>query len=302
MRPYYLIISYLALMSCTTEREVELPAYEPKLVIDGAIEAVVEDGRVVGSVAKVAITNSVSFFESISGADLARASDLSALVFISNGNLEEQLVLRLFGNDEGSFPLDIYESRRIKGQIGGKYSIRIRFGDPSAQFFGSEYIAETTIPSPVTLDSVWMEREEENDFRLRARLIDNPNQENFYRVFTRRKNKDNKFIPMHYSTLGDQFFNGDTLDLTILRGLESFSDVNKDLFFTEGDTIEVKFCAIDRLHFDFWRTLDRELYAAGNPFSSSGNTIESNIQTISGEEALGVFGGYGATLYEVVAQ
>ena len=56
--------------------------------------------------------------------------------------------------------------------------------------------------------------------------------------------------------------------------------------FRRGDTITVKWCAIDQPQFDFWRTLEFELNDQGSPFASP-VIIQSNIVG-----SLGIWGGY----------
>ena len=46
----------------------------------------------------------------------------------------------------------------------------------------------------------------------------------------------------------------------MLRGPESFTDIDDDLYFKKGDTVMIKLCTMDKAHFDFWQTLERELY------------------------------------------
>jgi hypothetical protein len=96
--------------------------------------------------------------------------------------------------------------------------------------------------------------------------------------------------------VGDQFFNGKSFTFSLLRGAESLSSVKDDTYFSPGDTVDIRFCSIDRGHFDFWRTLERELYVVGNPFASSGNEVMGNISN----GALGVWGGYGAVYYRLM--
>ena len=297
---YLKFIFFVSIISCSSESEIELPNYHPTLAVDGFIED--------REVAFVALTNSVSFYDNLSGYDLARASELNALLKLSelvpkggqNSTVfdtvrTETMILRR--NKTSSFPVFGYYSRRIRGKVGGYYYLRIEIPGTDSIFE-----ATTSIPKPVDFDTVWMEHVENDDFKLRGRLSDPDEEENYYRIFTQRANKDQRYIPMHYSTLGDQFFDGKTLDLTILRGLESFTDISKDLFFTRGDTILVKLTTIDREHFDFWRTLDSEIYAAGNPFASGGNEVISNVKSVNGHDVLGIFGGYARKVRFVVAQ
>lgn len=271
-------IMSLVWMACESDIEVHLPEYESKLVIDGYIEQ--------GRFAKVALTESASYFEDIDEDDLKRASVVTAKVTVSDGENDDILTLK---KNVNGFPPLIYEGTDVRGQVGKTYWLTI-------ENKGKTYTAQTTILPPPHFDSLWTEPTEERDqYILRGRFTDDADEENYYRIFTQRKNKDKKYIPVYLSALGDKFFNGKTLNIDLLRGAENYADINNDIYFESGDTVLVRFCSIDKPHFDFWRTLEREVYATGNPFSSSGNEILHNTS----EGSIGVWGGYGAS-YEII--
>lgn len=266
-------------ISCESEIDVQLPDYDPKLVIDGYIEQ--------GKFARVALTESASYFEDIDEDKLKRASVVTAKVTVTDGENTDILTLR---KNVNGFPPLIYEGTDVRGEVGKTYRLTI-------ENKGQTYSAQTTILPPPTFDSLWTEHVEgeEGQYVLKGRFTDNEDEENYYRIFTRRKNKDNKYIPLYLLALGDKFFDGKTLNLDILRGAENYADIDNDLYFESGDTVLVRFCSMDKTHFDFWRTIEREVYATGNPFSSSGNKILYNTS----EGSIGIWGGYGAS-YEIV--
>ena len=278
---FYTLLFVLA--SCEEDAgDLSLPYYKPKLVIDGWIEQ--------GKYAQVTLTKSASYFADIDSAALRQALVSTAKVSVSDGEKTEILTLTKNSN---KFPPYYYQGTQLKGEAGKTYTLTV-------QTQGTVYESVTTIHSPPSFDKLWFEFKSQDDSLalLWAKFSDNPEEENYYRVFTYRENKDKKYVPMYLSTLGDKYFNGETFTFNILRGAESFSDINDDIYFTKGDTIRIKFSTLDRAHFDFWRTLEREVYSVGNPFSSSGNEILSN----TGENTLGVWGGYGATYYRLVVQ
>ena len=74
-------------------------------------------------------------------------------------------------------------------------------------------------------------------------------------------------------------------------------DQNEEsIFFKRGDTIVLKFCSIDRSHFEFWRTEETQVGNNGNPFGSPA-PITSNI-----EGGLGIWGGYATTFDTIIAR
>jgi len=275
-----LIIPAILLLACVPEPSLDQTAYEPKLVIDGSIES--------GGFPRVVLSNSASYFMNIDSANIRDLIVSTAKVTVSDGETEEILTLK---RDDDFFPPYVYQGTSLKGEVGKTYSLTV-------EVKGKRYTASTTIPPPAKFDKLWFELAPGKDSLgyVYGQLTDNAEEANYYRVFTQRLNKDNRFIPVYLSAVGDQYFNGQQFTFTILRGPENFTNVIDDLYFKRGDSVRVKLCSMDRAHFDFWRTVERELYVVGNPFSSSGNEIISNID---GDDALGVWGGYGVSFYAI---
>ena len=281
---FLLLFNVLAIIQSCEESidDLALPAYQPKLVIDGWIEQ--------GQFAEVTLTNSASYFSDIDSVALREVLVSTAKVSVSDGETTE--VLTLFRNDD-QFPPFFYRGTDLKGEVGKTYNLLV-------ETQGERFEAITSIPPPPTFDSLWFEFDNEKDSlgALWATFTDEPAVENYYRVFTRQENKDNEFIPMYLSAIGDKFFDGKSFSFNILKGTEGLSDISNDFYFTRGDTLRIRFCSIDQAHFDFWRTLEREVFSVGNPFSASGNEILSNTS----EGALGIWGGYGASYYQIIVK
>jgi hypothetical protein len=58
----------------------------------------------------------------------------------------------------------------------------------------------------------------------------------------------------------------------------------------------LKWCTIDKAHFQFWQTMERSNNSNGNPFAAP-VSIKSNISN-----GLGVWGGYGASYDTIIAK
>lgn len=275
---FVIILAWL-ITSCEDSLDFDVQNYQSKLVVDGYIE--------VNQFPVVVLTRSASYFSTIDSASLRNMVVSRAKVTVSNGEKEEVLTLR---KNTSFYPPYIYEGSEIKGEAGKTYSLKI-------EVEANTYESVTSVPESVKLDSLWFKPGpgEDSVGMLYAKITDKEETEDYYRLFTQRVEKDNTFIPVYLSALGDQFFNGKTFTFSLLRGSESMTDKRDDIYFRRGDIVRVKISKIDRTHFDFWRTLERELYVTGNPFSSSGNKIESNI---SGG-ALGVWGGYNSSTYQI---
>lgn len=271
------------ILSCEQDITVELPEYTPKLVVEGWIEQ--------GKYPQVILTQSAAYFDKVDSASMRHSVITTAKITVSDGELEEILTLK---KKEAFFPAYVYEGNEIRGEVGKSYSLKI-------ESKGKTYMAETTIPEVAHLDSLWFEPLNDSDTlgQVWASVQDPASEANQYRIFTQRKGKDKGYVPVYLSAISDEIFNGEKVDFTLLRGAESLSNVTDDLYFNRGDTIYVKFCTMDMNHYRYWNSLERELYASKNPLSASGNQVLSNIQ---GEDALGVWGGYGASYFTIIAK
>lgn len=279
----YILLLLIVVAGCVPEPEIEFEPYQPKVVIDGWIEN--------GQFPKVLITRSMSYFGDIDSTTARKLVIRNAKVTVSDGVTSEILTLR---KDDAYFPPYVYSGTSFRGEIGKTYALKVESG-------GEVFEASTTIPDTVHLDDIWFDVLPEKDSLgyIYGKFTDDPDTANYYRVFTKRQNKDTRFIPVYLSALGDQSFNGKSFIFSLLRGPDTFTNVVDDLYFVENDTVEVKVCTIDRASFDFWRTLERELYVVGNPFSSSGNEIISNIRS---KTTLGIWGGYGASYFKIITK
>ncbi len=288
----YFFLPAMLLSSCQKQVNIDLPEPENKLVIEGWIE---QDQYPV-----VSVTRNSPYFSAVDSNTLVNLFILNAQVFVSDGVQTEQLTLDFSNAMLGVWPFICYRGSMIKGEIGKSYSLTI-YAE------GDTITGVTTIPEPVTLDSIWWKPDNQSNVEndslgyLWATYNDNPNLKQYFRLFTMRKGKDKDWVPLFGSTFDDIFFNGISFTFSMYRGIPSLSDIeaienDPELFyFKKGDTIDVKITSIDREHYDFWRTVEQEYYSGGNPFIFP-VVIRHNVKG-----AVGVWGGYGATFYRVVA-
>ncbi|MFT6868201.1 MAG: hypothetical protein ACJA08_003051 [Cyclobacteriaceae bacterium] len=273
--PACIFFSFLG--SCAGDFEVNLPPYDSKLVIDGAIEE--------GQFPVVYLTMSSGYYESVDSVSLLELIVPTARVSVSDG--DEQEVLTLFRNTD-RYPPFFYKGTDLRGEAGKTYTLEVVSR-------GETYTSITTIPEAIDLDSIWTQKVENSDslYQVWLSFIDPSEQENFYRIFSKVEQYQSEFVPVYQSVVGDRFFDESDISFFILKGNDSFTDVKNDFYFRKGDFVAIKFCTLDSDHFDFWRTLERELYLTGNPFGSSGNNISSNVYGTA--PVLGVWGGYGVS-------
>ena len=286
-----ILLLSLIFTSCEKNVTVEIPQSKNKIVVEGYVET--------GKIPFVILSHTLPFFGSINIESVVQNTIQGASVIVNNGTITDTLIqIPGYG---------IYFCPHIIGEAGKTYSLRIITN-------GIVLTATTSVPNPVPLDSTWFKIDGNRDSLgyLWAHLSDPDTLGNYYRWFARRINrytygsrigerKDSIFVTPRGSVLEDKFVNGKSFDFGYNRGSipnSTKDDDNNDErnFFKRGDTIVVKFCAIDRAHFLFWRTEEMQVGNNGNPFGSPAPII-SNI-----DGGLGIWGGYASTFDTVIAR
>lgn len=306
---YYLYLSILSavLSSCEKEIDINLPEDEIKIVVEGKIEQ--------NQPPLVILTKTSPFFAPTDLNTLQSLFVKNAIVTVSNGTTTVQLqeictsnlpdsllpqIAQLIGVSLAnlqSFGFCLYTTLdpSIFGEIGKTYTLNIQTEN--------KIITSTTkIPQLILPNKFWYKDAPgfTNFGYVWFELTDPPQIGNAYRVFTQRKGKDNRFIPVFGSVFDDQFINNLTFEGFLQRGQEPNSTAADDLaetseYYAQGDTIIIKFTTIDQRHFNFWNTFEIAAFNNGNPFASPA-TILTNI-----EGGLGVWGGYGVSYDTLVA-
>ena len=297
----FLLFSLTFLLSCEKEVDVNLSETEKKIVVEGFIES--------GTQPYVTLTKSIGFFDKI---------DLSSVEYVSNAiikvddlNTGKQVTLKEYNIDTtvGSqvFSFSIYApdfndpvAMAFVGIEGHSYKLSI-------QSSGETHLAYTQIPFSTGLDSVRVEPVpgKENEFStVRANYADPDTFGNCVRLETlaRRYVKDGSpelYFTSFNSVYDDNIINGTIVPLTIDLGFDKTKVYSREEFETigyvrKGDTVTVKWSAIDKSVYLFYQTLTFSAGSVGNPFASP-TKIQGNV---SG--ALGVWAGLGTKLYTVI--
>lgn len=282
MRFYKYIFTFIiALISIScVETNFEVSNYNSEIVIDGWIEQ--------GRHCQVLLTLSAPYFSNIDSTSLRNYGLTRAKVTLNDGEKSEVLTLK---PNSSYFPPYMYISTRIKGEVGKTYTILVEYS-------GEKAYATTTIPNPVVLDSTWFELEPNRDSSgyLWLKFTDNPNTKDYYRTLTKISGVNNKFIPNHIPNFNDEYFNGQPIVFSLYKGNASIEKMD-DFYYKLGDTITLKFTTVDKASYDFWNSFQREAINTGNPFASSNAKVKSNVAN-----GLGIWCGYGATYYRVIAK
>ncbi|MCS6916364.1 MAG: DUF4249 domain-containing protein [Chitinophagales bacterium] len=267
------------LAACTRDVDITLPPSEPQLVVEGRIET--------GVPPLVLLSRSTGFYDDFFLDSVSSYFVSGARITVFNGT--DSVVLTELMLDTAGVRIPVYVGVGMVGEEGKSYWLVV-------EAEGKKLQAVTTIPRALPLDSLWWEAMPENDTlaRLLCRFTDPPEPGNYVRYFTKRNSEP--FLPGFNSVFEDDLVNGQSFDFPLDRGVdrnnpESFNDYG---LFKRGDTITVKWCAIDAGHFEFWRTLEFELSGQGSPFAAP-VIIKSNI-----EGGQGIWGGYAPSYHQLL--
>ena len=276
-----LFLSLIFLSSCEKTVSFQLNNAETKkLVVDGQIET--------GKTPIVFLTNAIGVTEPLNFNTVLNSIARGAIVEVSDANRTIQLI-----EQNNAYQVAPQDSSFV-GVPGQVYKLKI-------QYLGKVYEASTKIPIVKGLDSMWAKKRsnttgpDSNEVTIFARYTDPDSLGNFVRYFTKR-NKE-PYFTVRNSVYNDEVINGNGIDVRIERGYDKINDTATNLFsnFKIGDTVQVKWCAIEKSVYNFWNTLEFSTNSVGNPFSSP-SAIMSNISN----GALGVWAGYGSSFKTII--
>src|SRR5690606_19658266 len=133
---------------------------------------------------------------------------------------------------------------------------------------GQIYTSFTTIPeNTMRIDSMWSKPPENEDalahnpnYRtVYAKYFDNPIKGEYVRIFN--KINSQPYLAPFFSVSDDEIINGTSVEVLISKG-RSKMNTEKDegepypYYYQVGDTLSIKWCAIDRNSFEFYKTLE----------------------------------------------
>ncbi|MEZ4799858.1 MAG: DUF4249 family protein [Flavobacteriales bacterium] len=325
---YFTVFFSIALgfifIGCEKEITVDLPATEPKIVVEGSIEQ--------GQPPIILLTYSQGYFEPTDLSSLSSFFVHDAEVTLSNGTLTESLIeictsdltpeqLELVSGIIGFTPEELAQYQicvyttlnpDLWGEEGKVYDLTVVKDQHSLH-------SSTKINQIVALDSLWFKipNEDPGDSLgfIFSILTDPDTSGNAYRWYAKRINhypawapqglagqqKDDNFIAPLGSVSDDAFFNGLQFEFGYIRGTgpnpSKFDDLNEERgFFKRGDTIVVKGCSIDLKAYQFILSYESQIANQGSPFSIPYN-LQSNV-----EGGLGAFIGYAAYYDTLICQ
>ncbi|MCQ2287426.1 MAG: DUF4249 domain-containing protein [Bacteroidales bacterium] len=293
---FLLLMASFFLCSCQKEVELDLPSYDKKLVIEGTI--------VNGEHPYVIISRSIAYLSNINVDTLVNnilVSDAVVTVTSSKGE-SEVLKYQLCSESPIGFA---YVGNTMVGECGTDYQLDI-------QWRGNSYSAKTSILQPFKLDSAWlapMTSFGDSAATIRIQLTDDPSQTNYYQFCVKvhgKKLTDKLWVSTIPVVFDDGVFSGQTVNYDISRGNPStiFTPTLTDeeraeytrMTFRPGDTVFLRYSAIDYTAYRFWSSASSDIMFGQNPFLNP-TPIESNIK---GDNVLGVWCGYASQVQTLI--
>lgn len=287
----YVLPLLVMLASCEKQIDFDLDESEEKVVIEATIEN--------GQPPMVVITRSLNYFSEISPQIFANSFIHNAEVTVSNGRtihrlkeyrvpLSANYTLYYYSIDSSSL------ATAFVGELAKQYSLVVTVA-------GRQYAAQTSIPNITKqVDSIWWKPpppstdSAEKKAIVMVKATDPKGYGDYIRYFTRRNS--GPFLPGLNSVYDDFFVDGTTYELQVEPGFDrNVKREEEDFFFARGDTVTLKLSNIDKLTFDFWRTMEFSYASVGDPFSTPVKVM-GNISN----GALGYFGGYASQYHTII--
>ncbi|WP_316820608.1 DUF4249 domain-containing protein [Pedobacter gandavensis] len=276
---YFYVAPVLLCLFCACKKEKNPGLYKPLFVVEGWIEK--------DDFPYVTLTHNLPFFAAVDSAQLAEIIIRYAKVTVSDG-LETEVLTGTV--DQQFFPYFVYRGTSLKGKSGHKYSLKVEYA-------GNTLTAETEIPNPVSLDSLWFSSRPKDTRQLNVRIVDAVNEKNYYRLSTKLE-KESTYTPTMLANQDDSFFNGKTIVLQVNRGVANNLSSKQDPYFQVGDDVIVKLSAIPATGYDFWNSLQDEILNGSNPLISSAKALKTNIKG----PGVGIWCGYHSSYYRLLAK
>lgn len=264
------IFSLFLLFSCSQD---EYDVAEPMLVVEGWIDA--------GGFPKVILTQTIPVSDKEHKLDdLGEYVIKWAKVTISDG---ERSVVLTGKYSPDYFPPYIYTTGDIRGEAGKTYYLTVQYED----FYAT---AETTIPAKVNVEG--FEAGYENDvYRIKALIDDNPLEKNWYKFFIKVFERDSMYLSSNFAVIDDKDYLFPS-SIPVEFGKSPIYDSDRSYILTEKDRVLIKFAQIDSVAYSFWDNYKNLVELGQNAFFRYSSSLPTNITG-----GVGYWFGYGASEY-----
>lgn len=293
------LVACFCLAGCQREIDLNLPEYEPKLVIEGTIET--------GGPAMVMISKSIPYFKEVTFdflMDSVLITNNQARVFVTSETGEtEELHWRM--TPELPYRMGFVGSK-VLGRDETHYTLRVEYD-------GKTYTAETYIPKSFDLDSLWFDQSaeilSETQATIRMLMTDAADEENYYAFFCKVNSPtlhDRLWVSGLPVAFDDRTFNGLTFNYELTRagysrlmvGLldEEEQEAHTRLTFRPGDVVYVKHTQVDHHTYKYLLSAGTEAAYGSNPFT---NPLPA-VTNFDDDQVLGHWSGFAAKIDTIV--
>ena len=271
-------VCMIALQSCNIEWDVD-NVFMPQIIVEGWID----DGKP----ATVILTQMLQYDnDSQSGPlDMSEIPIRWATVSLSDGERSEMLIGQI---DTNYTPPYIYSGSLIRGEPGKTYTLTVKYS-------GRTLTSSTTIPEPVPVSRYEVSPSPTCDtlYSIKIFFRDDPEQKNYYKVFTKVKNTDKRYFAAFMGDLSDEVISTDAY-MTVNRAFRHTRLYQHTPYFKIDDTVYVKFTQLPVEGFEFWSSYENEIINGKNPIFPSSTNLSTNIQG-----GKGIWCGYGKVIRRV---
>lgn len=274
MKPGY----WMLFLSCWACDRIEEGNFQYTIAVEGWIEE--------GDVPYVMLTQTVPFFSVVDSMAIEDVVIRWAKVSVSDGEKTEILRGHI---DKNYFPPFVYRGVYMIGEAGKTYTLKIEYS-------GKVWEAGTTIPQAVPLEEITTEVLPNDTLQvLKATFYDPPEEKNYYRFYTKVRNKNTRYIGSLMGNFDDNLFDGKKMKASVFQGLDITQKTKLEPYFHVNDTVLVKFTTMPEFGFRYWTAYENEIINSRNPFFPVSKDLPSNIP-----DGKGIWCGYGRKIYTIL--
>lgn len=271
------LFSFILLTGCDPKWDFTTD-YIPQVIVEGSIES--------NGFAQVYLSYSKALGSTWDSLSVSEIPLTTAKVTVSDGEQTEILTGRM---DKYRLPYFVYTGNTLRGVPGKHYTLCITHQ-------GQNITAETSIPSPVSIDSFSIRQSENSDtlYQVTAYFHDPKEESNYYKVFTRVYKRDSTYYNAFMGTFSDEILSSPVAEVSIYRPFRHTELKKYTPFFTPGEQVDIKFTQVTAEVFQYWNKYENEVVNNSNPFFPNTSNLPSNIQG-----GLGIWAGYGVSNYHI---
>lgn len=273
----FVLVTIAFVYSCG---DIDLPVADQQIVVDAWIEN--------GEPPIVILTGTVpNSLETRKYEDLEDYIIKYAKVYISDGEREEQLVTIVNSIDSVIYYTSpSWQIPRFVGEVGKTYDLRIEYS-------GLTVRASAQIPEPPVLENVRAEAVGEDQYRIHADIVDNPETKDYYKFFIRKNHKwqwESSHLAIYDDVLMDEGRYSVLVPNSLGKSLNKYVST-----YNISDTVIVKLCTFSEDIWNYWKDYNDIVAMSRNPIMPVSKPIRFNVQG-----GIGYFAGYGKAEKRVI--